>query len=205
MNLFAGKRVLWSVGRFLVAFALCSCFAAVVFASEGGGHEGGHGITHSQLMNFVWHILNFSILAVVLVKFLKKPITDALVGRREAIKASFDELDRRRMDAEAQYASYQKKMAEMDAEAERILKNFVEQGNAEKQKIIAQAKESAERVKMQAELYIQQEVARARLQLQREVGNMAVKMAGEIIQANITEEDHSRLINEYLERVVHKN
>lgn len=198
MNLF-GKRV------GLVGVCLWVCLLATsVFASEGG-HGGGHGITHSQLMNFVWHVLNFSILVVVLVKFLKKPITDALVGRREAIKASFDELERRRMDAEAQYAAYQKKMAEMDAEAERILKSFIEQGNAEKQKIIAQAQEAAERIKMQADLYVQQEVARAKLQLQREVGEMAVKMAGEIIKANITPDDHNRLINEYLERVVHKN
>jgi F-type H+-transporting ATPase subunit b len=198
MNLFGG------IGRSLAWGALYCCVASVVFASEGG-HGGGHGVTHSQLMNFLWHVLNFSILVVVLVKFLKKPITDALVGRREAIQASFDELERRRMEAESQYAAYQKRMAEMEAEADRILKSFIEQGQAEKQKIIAQAKESAERVKMQAELYIQQEVARAKLQLQREIGELAVKMAGEIIQSNITDEDHNRLINEYLERVVHKN
>ncbi len=179
-------------------------------AAHGGGHEAGHegghhGITHSQLMNFIWHCLNFSILVIVLVKFLKKPITDALEGRKESIRAAFEELQASKEEAERKYAEYERKLSTMDAEAERILKSFVEQGQAEKEKIIAQAHEAAERIKAQAELYVQQELARARKELQREVADMAVKMAEDLVRKNINEQDHHRLITEYLERVVQKN
>ncbi|HID97131.1 MAG TPA: hypothetical protein EYP57_02945, partial [Thermodesulfobacteriaceae bacterium] len=107
-------------------------------AGEAGGHGEGahHGITHSQVMMFVWHCLSFSILALVLVKFLRKPISDGLKGRTESIKAGFEELEARRTEAERRYAEYERKLSNLDAEADRILKVFTEQGIAEKEKII---------------------------------------------------------------------
>ena len=104
-------------------------------------------MTHGQVMNFVWHCLNFAILVVVLVKFLKAPIQNALKGRSEEIEKAFSDLEDKKREAESKYAEYEKKLSQMDKEAERILKNFIEQGEAEKEKIIAQAKESAERIK----------------------------------------------------------
>jgi F-type H+-transporting ATPase subunit b len=185
--------------------------AAGVVHEPSAGHEaaaGGeeeHGLTHSQVMNFIWHCLNFTILAIVLVKYLRKPITDALTGRRESIKTAFDDLEAKRRDAERKYAEYEKRLAGMDAEAARISKSFLEQGEAEKAKIIAQANDAAERIKAQAELYVQQELSRAMVQLKKEVTEMAMKMAEDIIRKNISEQDHHRLISEYLERVVTKN
>ncbi len=178
--------------------------AHVADAHAADAHHGGHGLTHSQIMNFIWHILNFSILVVVLVKFLKKPISDALTGRQQGIKSQFEELEAKRVEAERMYAEYEKKLSGMDVEAQRILKTFVEQGEAEKARIIEQAEESARRIKAQAELYVQQELSKATVQLQKEVSEMAVAMAEEIVRKNITEEDQHRLIAEYLEKVAQK-
>jgi F-type H+-transporting ATPase subunit b len=174
-------------------------------AAHGEGHGEHHGLTHSQVMNFIWHCLNFSILAFLLVKFLRKPITGALKGRTESIRAAFEELEAKRADAERKYAEYESKLSTMDEQAGRILKSFTEQGESEKEKIIAQAHEAAERIKAQAEFYVQQELAKAKTELQTEVADMAVKMAEDLIRKNLNEEDHHRLISEYLERVVQKN
>ncbi len=176
-------------------------------AAHQAGHEehGRFGVTHTQLMNFIWHCLNFTLLVIILVKFLKKPIADALNGRTESIRAAFDELAAQKAEAERRYAEYERKLSGMDAEADRILKSFMEQGQAEKEKIIAQAKETAERIKAQAEFYIQQELDKAKAELREEVADMAVKMAEELVKKNLTEQDHHKLISEYLERVVQKN
>ncbi len=174
-------------------------------AGHGEGHGEHHGLSHDKIMNFVWHCLNFSILAFFLVKFLRKPITGALKGRTESIRAAFEELEAKRADAERKYAEYETKLSTMDEQAERILKSFTEQGESEKEKIIAQAHEAAERIKAQAEFYVQQELAKAKTELQTEVADMAVKMAEDLIRKNLNEQDHHRLISEYLERVVQKN
>ncbi len=198
-------------GAATVEHAAHSAAPAAVHAAEGaaheaGGHEGhSHVLTHTQIMNFIWHCLNFTLLVLILLKYLKKPIADSLRGRSESIAKAFEELEAKKVEAEKRYAEYEKKLSGMDEEAKKILESFVKQGQAEKEKIIAQAQETAERIKAQAEYYVQQELAKAKEELQNEVANVAVKMAEEIIRKNLTEQDHSKLISEYLERVVHKN
>jgi len=173
-------------------------------ASAEGEEEGIH-ITHAQVMDFIWRCLNFALLIVILVKFGKDPVKNFLQGRSESIKKEFDDLEEQRKEAERKYEEYRQKLADMDKEAEKILQAFIKQGEAEKEKIIAQAYETAERIKAQAKFYVQQELAKAREQLKAEVADMAVKLAEDIIRKNITEQDHHRLIAEYLERVVQKN
>ncbi|NPA93996.1 MAG: F0F1 ATP synthase subunit B [Thermodesulfobacteria bacterium] len=179
-------------------------------AHEAAGHGGGehgehHALTHGQVMNFVWHCLNFALLLVILVKFLKQPITDSLKGRQESIAKAFEELEAKKAEAADRFKEYEQKLSGMDEEAKRILENFIAQGQKERDSIIEQAKAAAERIKAQAEFYVQQELAKAKTELQREVADMAVKMAEEIIRKNLTEQDQSKLISEYLERVVQKN
>jgi F-type H+-transporting ATPase subunit b len=172
---------------------------------HGEGHGGHHGLTHSQIMNFIWHCLNFSILALVLVKYLKKPLSDGLKGRTESIRAQFADLDAKKAEAERKYAEYESKLSGMDQEAKQILENYIAQGQAEKERIIVQANEAAERIKAQAEFYVQQELAKAQTELRTEVAELAVGMAEDIIKKNLTDQDHDALISDYLERVVQKN
>ncbi len=174
-------------------------------AGHGGEHGGHHALTHGQVMNFVWHCLNFALLLVILVKFLKQPISDSLKGRQESIAKAFEELEAKKEEAANRFKEYEQKLSGMDEEAKRILENFVAQGQKERDTIIEQAKAAAERIKAQAEFYVQQELAKAKTELQSEVAELAVKMAEEIIRKNLTEQDQSKLISEYLERVVQKN
>ncbi len=175
-------------------------------AGHEAGHEGhSHALTHLQIMNFIWHCLNFTLLVLILLKYLKNPIAESLKGRTESIAKAFDDLETKKVEAEKKYSEYEKKLSGMDAEAKKILESFIKQGEAEKEKIIKQAQETAERIRAQAEYYVQQELSKAKKELQDEVANVAVKMAEEIIRKNLTEQDHSKLISEYLERVVHKN
>ncbi len=173
--------------------------------AEHGGHGEHHGLTHGQIMNFIWHCLNFSLLVLLLVKYLRKPLSDSLRGRTEQIQARFDELEAKRQEAEKKYADYERKLSGLEEEAKRILTTFVQQGQSEKEKIITQAHEAAERIKAQAEFYVQQELAKARVALQKEMADSAVAAAEELIRKNLTEQDHHKLISEYLERVVQKN
>ncbi len=175
-------------------------------AAHGEGHEGGeHELTHVQVMNFIWHCLNFTLLILILLKYLKKPIVDSVKGREESIAKAFEELEAKKKDAAARFKEYEQKLSGMDEEAKRILENFVVQGKKERDTIIKQAKAAAERIKAQAQFYVQQELAKAKVELQKEVAESAVRMAEEIIRKNLTEQDQSKLISEYLERVVQKN
>ena len=177
-------------------------------AAEHGaaaGHGEHHGITKTQLMNFIWHCLNFSLLAIVLFKLLRKPISGALKDRTESSRTELETLEKQKAEAQQKYAEYEKRLSNMEQEAEKILQTFIEQGKEEKKKIIAQAEEAAERIKGQAEFFVKQELAKAKVELTKTVADTAVKIAEELIRKNLTKKDHHRLISEYLEKVVHKN
>lgn len=175
-------------------------------SSEAHGvHEGKikPHVTKTQVMNLLWWAVNFLILLVILYKYGRKPMADMFRSRREAIETEYRELEEKRREAEAKFQEYEKKLATLEDEAKKIVEAFIEQGQKEKERIIEEAKAAAERIKQQAEFYVQQELERAREELRKEVAELSVKLAEQVIQEKITPEDHKRLIQEFIERVVH--
>ncbi len=186
------------------------------FHEEHGMVHGGHAtheehvahgvhphVTKKQLRNLLWWTVNFILLIVILVKFGRKPTADAFRARREKIENEYKELEAKRAEAEARYREYEKKLATLEEEAKAIMETFIEQGKREKERIIREAQETAERIKQQAEFYVQQELEKARESLRREVAELSVKLAEQIIREKITPEDQKRLVQEFIERVVH--
>lgn len=204
--------LVWGVGLVSVglrhgAWAFTQVYAKTVH-EEAGGHAAGEaeaeehpGVTHEQIKNFIWWSVNFLILLGILYKFGKEPVSNMFRSRREAIANEYEDLMAKKREAEARYTELQEKLKGLEAEAQRLLETFREQGKKEAERIIEEAKLNAERLKQQAELYIQQEIARARKELQLEVAELAVRMAEELIQKNITAEDHRRLFDEFIQKV----
>lgn len=179
---------------------------AVAEHGVAGGHEAHEvhpHVTKSQLRNLLWWAVNFAILMIILVKYGRKPTVEMFRSRREAIENEYKELEEKRAEAEERYKEYEKKLATLEEEARAIMEAFIEQGNREKERIIREAQEAAERIKQQAEFYVQQELEKARASLREEVAELSVKLAEQIIREKITPEDQKRLVQEFIERVVH--
>ncbi|WP_457756285.1 F0F1 ATP synthase subunit B [Thermodesulfatator indicus] len=176
------------------------------------GETGGHGavshevkphVTSRQLKDLLWWTVNFIALVIILVKFGREPIVNMFRSRRERIEGEYKELTDKRAEAERKYKEYEAKLATLEEEARKIMEAFIEQGEKEKERIIKEAYETAERIKQQAEFYVQQELEKAREELRKEVAELSVKMAEQIIREKITPEDQKRLVKEFIERVVH--
>ena len=172
---------------------------SLVFGSEGGGEH--HGVTSAQLKNLFWFSLNFLALVLILYEFLKKPIVDMFRSRQESILKQYNELLEKKKEAEARYVELQEKIKNLEKEAEAIYQNYVEQGMKEKERIINEANIQAERIKQQAELYIQHELEKAKNMLREEVAGASVKLAEEILRKNIDEEDHRRIVKEFINEI----
>ncbi|MDP2799164.1 MAG: F0F1 ATP synthase subunit B [Deltaproteobacteria bacterium] len=178
-------------------------YYTMVFASAGQGGE--HGYSSKLWWDLVWRTMNFIILAAVLFKVLKKPIGNLLSGRQASIKDNFDELDAKKVEAEKRYAEYEKKLSTIEQEAKKVVQEYIEQGEAEKRRIIEEAQKAAELIKKQAQFAVEQEMKRAKLALSAEAAELSVKLAEDIIKKNLNESDHKKLIDEYIAKVVHTN
>jgi len=177
-------------------------YYTTVFAS---GHGEGHGYSSVLWWDLVWRTMNFTILAAVLFKVLKKPVSNLLSGRQASIKDNFDELDVKKSEAEKRYAEYERKLSTIEQEAKKVIQEYIEQGEAEKKRIIEDAEKTAESIKKQAQFAVEQEMKRAKLVLSAEAAELSVKLAEDLIKKNLNESDHKKLIDEYIAKVVHTN
>lgn len=153
------------------------------------------------LKDFLYRLLNFSIVVAILVYFLKKPIRNALSGRRDDIEKALIAARRAKEEAEAKFAEYDKKLAQATQEIATISASIRKEAEMEKQKIIDNAREQAVKIEQDAERAAALEVAKARLSLQQEAVQLAVGVAEDLLKKNFTKDDDSRLIDEYMQKV----
>jgi F-type H+-transporting ATPase subunit b len=192
----------------LVVMALICTPASTLWAAEGE-HGEAHGEAHAEehgpkgwVSTDTYRVMNFAVLAVGLFFILRKPLSQALRGRIQGIQAQLEELEAKKGEAEKQLAAYNEKFAGLEKEAERIVGEYVKQGEEAKARIIREAETAAEKLKEQARRNIDSEFERAREQLHAEILEQSLAKAEEIIKNRITTEDQTRMVDEYLKKVV---
>jgi F-type H+-transporting ATPase subunit b len=181
----------------LVVVSVLFAFGSVWASSEGGG-----GLIKNKPMDLLWRTLNFGLLAGILFYLLRKPVPKALQSRRQGIEDQLDDLERQKQEAEKQLAGYKEKFARLDEEVEKIVADYIHQGEEAKAKIIEEAKATAEKLQEQAKKNIEHEFSKVKQQLRAEMAEQAVAMAEGLIKKNIKSKDQKSLIDEYLKKVV---
>ncbi len=189
------------ISRLVLVFALlCILCASPALAAGGGGH--GESEPKGWVATDTYKVMNFAVLAIALFFILKKPLSQALNARITGIKEELESLEKRKQEAEKQLEEYNQKLAKLDGEAEKLVQEYVKQGEEAKVRIINEAQSTAEKLEEQAKRHIEQEFKHAKNQLQAEVLQEALAKAEEIIKTKISSEDQDRLVDEYLEKVV---
>ena len=181
----------------LVVVSVLFAFGSVWASSEGGG-----GLIKNKPLDLLYRTINFGLLAVILIYLLRKPVPKALQSRRQGIKDQLDDLEKQKQDAERQLAEYKQALSLLAKEVERIVAEYVGQGEAAKAKIIEEAQAAAEKLQEQAKKNIEHEFDKAKQQLKAEMAGQAVAMAEQLIKEHINEEDQERIVDEYLTKVV---
>ena len=176
--------------------------AAAGFAAEEG--EGAHLVdTAKQMKDFGWRVLDFSLLFALVVWALKKAnVKGSLADRQAGIDKALKEAEAAKTAAEQKFAEYSAKLAAANKEIDEIYAAIRTEGEAEKARIIAEAKVTAEKIGEQARQTASQEVLKARLELRKEAARLAVELAEQNIKENIRKDDQDRLVGEYLTKVV---
>lgn len=191
-------RCLRVTAGLICALALL-CFAGIAMGASGGGGEQG---SKGWMATDTFKVMNFAVLAVGLFLLLRKPLSKALSDRIQGIKDQLSELEARKTAAEEELAQYNEKFQQLDKEAEKLIAQYVRQGEDAKAKIIKEAEIAAQKLEEQARRNIEHEFKKTRERLQEEVLESALTKAEEIIKTRISDKDQERLVDEYLDKVV---
>jgi len=182
-----------TVGLVTAALVLC---AAIAFAA--GGEDGGH----NKMLDLLYRIINFAIVAFLVYKFAGKRIADLLTGRSKQIEADLTDLDERREDAEKRLLEVEASIANLEAEKAKILADARAQGETMRQAIIEKAEAQAVQIKAQAEVSAAQEAKLAVDAIREELAEKIAAAAEDLVKKQLKKKDHEDLVNEYLKKVV---
>ena len=176
--------------------------AGIAAASEAA-HGGGHGaMDPAKIQEFIWRTVNFVVFAAVLIKLVAKPAKNFFAQRSQDVATTLEELEAKLAEATAAVKTEETRLGEVAKEREKIIQQYMAEGEMEKAKILDKANMVAERIKEMAALSIQQETKKATHDLREEIVGMATQMATDMIKEKATYADQQGLVEEYLKKVV---
>ena len=174
---------------------------ALLLLVAGTAHASGDSEDEGLLYEFIWSSVNLMLLVGVLVYFGRKPIQSYFAERRRQIQDGLDSSARLLDEAETRLAEWQGRLERLDAEIEEIRGTTHRLAEAERERILADARASAERMRRDSAAAVEQEVRRARTALREEASDLAVELAERLLRETVTEGDRDRLVDEFVEHV----
>lgn len=163
-----------------------------------GEHQEHEGISATGLTaSFV----NFFILVGIVVYLARKPTKEFLVSRRADVVEGLEEAKRLKAAAEAKYAEYQARLANLDNELAVLRAEIVKSGEAERDRIVAEAEQKSSRLRRDAQFLIEQQLKQLRVDLTRETVEAAISAAQGVLSQNTSASDQERVARDYLAKL----
>jgi F-type H+-transporting ATPase subunit b len=178
--------------------ALVVTTALVAIAPPALAAGDAHGPT---TMDLVWQAINLAILLVVLFVLARKPVQAYFAERRNEIKNDIEAAANLLDDGERRFKEWQGKIVDLGTELETIRSDTRLRAEQERELIVAAAHDSADRIKADAMVSIEQETRRAQAELRKEAAHLAVDLAEEILRNQVEDRDRDRLADEFITRI----
>ncbi|MCK5849777.1 MAG: F0F1 ATP synthase subunit B [Kiritimatiellae bacterium] len=149
----------------------------------------------------IWTAITFGGLLILLARFVFKPLQEILNKRESSIRESLEKADLANSNAEKLLTENQETLNEARTEARKI----INEGN----KIVAQMQKEAElKAKNEANLIIQharteinKELQKGLDELKGTVANLSIRISRQIIQEDMDDKKHERLVDNFIERL----
>ena len=183
--------------------------------TEGAhGHaEDGHGDSHAANTNLlsvdpdlaICTAIVFLLLMAILTKFAWGPISEALNQREKAVADNLAEAERQNEEARRLLADHESKLAGAATEMKQLIEDAKRQAEEQKQSILSEAQAAAESEKDRALRAIEAAKNSAMQGLAEKSVDTAVGLAGQIVQRQLSSDDHAQMIGEALKQFPSEN
>lgn len=195
----------------MLAIALCAATApaALVAAQEYEAEEQvaeevdaehHHGAFYTTT-EFWAAVINFSLLLLVLRKLAAKPLSNYLVDRRRLMERTMTEAAEMRKKAEALHQEYTARLAQLDAELGKLRQDIARAAEDDKKQIVADAEETARRLRRETESLIEQHAQKLSAGVRREVVEASVNAAEQILRSALNPSDQQRLADVFKQEI----
>lgn len=172
------------------------------------GHEAAHppaSLSCARVFSSpeLWgSMFNFFLLAMLLVYAVRTKVNPTLADKRKEMEAALKEAQKLKQEAEAKHAEYQSRLERLDQELASIRADMVKAGEAERDRIVSDAEQTAARIRKDTRFLIDQQMKQLRKDLREEAITAAIDSAQSLLTKSAGPSDQQRLADSYLARLV---
>ena len=142
----------------------------------------------------------FTLLFLVLRKFVVPMFEKAFTARTEAIQGGIERAEKAQVEAQRALTKYNEQLSKAQSEAQTLREEARVQGAAIIEDLRAKAQEEAARITATAHASIEAERQQAVTSLRNEVGALAVELASKIVRESLDDQvRQSRIVDRFLE------
>jgi F-type H+-transporting ATPase subunit b len=170
-------------------------FLAAVFAT------GPALASEGEDAGLFYPFVNLALLLAVLIYFARQPIREFFQDRRAQIQNDIHSAEELRRETEERHAKWNRRILELESDLEEIRVDGRRRAEAERDRILAEARALAERIRSDATAAIDQELQRSREILREEAADLAVELARRLVRETVDDADRARLVDEFIERI----
>ena len=149
----------------------------------------------------ILQICNLLLQMYLFKRFLLKPVQNILAKRQEMTNAELDAAASARADAESAKEEYEKHLTGAKEEAASLVRSAAQTAQSLSEQIIMEAKEEAAAIRAKASSDIAQERKNAVNEIKNDISGIAVSIAAKVVEKEISEKDHEKLIQDFIDQM----
>ncbi len=157
-----------------------------------------------DLSTLIIQMIGFAVLFFVLRKYVFGIIARAIEDRKRDIRDRMEGLDSDRAELDRLHEEARRRLEEIETEAREKMQAAVDQANAERGRILEQTQQDAERELEKARNTIRREKEYAVAELRAQVGDLAVEIAGRILNSTLDATEHRKVVDEFIAQMPSK-
>lgn len=154
-----------------------------------------------HLIDFIEHTLNLLILFLLLRTFLYKPVSKFMAEREAKFAREREQIDTSRNEADELKSKYETSMKNARLDAEHIAEERRKAAEREAEDVRKKAKQDAQEILTDAMKQAVTEREGMLSDLKSQTAELAVDIAGKILEREVTQEDHQRIIDSFFDKV----
>ena len=149
----------------------------------------------------IFTLVNLLVLFIVMKKYLFGPVKKMIDERQQEIDDLYADANQSKADAAELKDQYETRLAEANEEKEEILRTAYRKAQLREEEILREAQDKATQTLKRADAQIELEKKRALNDIKDEVSAMAVDIASAVLARDIKGEEHTALIDSFIENL----
>ena len=158
------------------------------------------GLIGVDVWTMIFTFCNLMIVFLIARKFLFGPIKKMIDSRQKEIDDLYEDAERSVEDGNRFKEEYEEKLKVAREESDAIMRETVRNARLKEESIIREAREEASLILKRADEQIEMERRQAVNDIKNDVSGMAVDIAGAVLGRDIKAEEHSELIDSFIDR-----